>query len=333
MRNSTGNGDGRLPLEVLDGHFAEVIDLPPPPTPRLTRRPFWPALILFLLTLATTLSAGAMFAISYAHDSARSPGDESLFTLPLLIVQHPRLLLLGIPFSLTLLGFLMAHEMGHYLACKYYGVDCSYPFFLPSPFLFGTFGAVIKIRSPITTRRALFDIGIAGPILGFVVLVPLLAYGIAISRVVPGAQDDSGLTFGVPPLMRFFTALFHPGADPYSLLLHPVARAAWFGLLATALNLLPVWQLDGGHIIYSLTPERHQRISLAVALGLVFLGVRYWNGWAFWGIVLLVLSLRLRHPPLYDRWQPLDASRKLLAIVALLMFLACLTLMPVNNPW
>jgi membrane-associated protease RseP (regulator of RpoE activity) len=332
MRNKSGNGDGRLPLEVLDGHLAEVIDLPPPPKP--TRRPpFWPALILFVLTLGMTLAAGAMFAMSYANDSARAFSDEGLFTLPLLLAQHPHLLLLGIPFAATLLGFLMAHEMGHFLACRYYGVDCSYPFFLPSPFLFGTFGAVIKIRSPITTRRALFDIGIAGPILGFIVAVPLLAYGIAISRVVPGAQDHSGIVFGVPLLMRFFAATFHPGADPYSLLLHPVARAAWFGLLATALNLLPVWQLDGGHIIYSLTPERHQRISLAVSLALVFMGVRYWNGWAFWGIVLLVLSLRLRHPPLYDRWQPLDASRKLLAVMALAMFLLCLTIMPVNNPW
>jgi membrane-associated protease RseP (regulator of RpoE activity) len=333
MGNSTGNGDGRLPLEVLDRRFSEVIDLPPPPTPRLAPRPLWPALTLFILTLGMTLAAGAMFALSYANDSARSPGDESLFTLPLLMIQHPTLLLLGIPFASTLLGFLMAHEMGHYLACKYYGIDCTYPFFLPSPFFFGTFGAVIKIRAPITTRRALFDIGIAGPILGFIVAVPLLAYGIAISRVVPGAQDDSGLTFGVPPLMQLFTALFHPGIDPYSLLLHPVARAAWFGLLATALNLLPVWQLDGGHIVYSLTPERHQRISLAASLLLVFLGVRFWYGWAFWGIVLLVLSLRFRHPPLYDRWQPLDPSRKVLAALALVMLLLCFTIMPTNNPW
>jgi membrane-associated protease RseP (regulator of RpoE activity) len=332
MRIRTGNGDGRLPLEILDGHLTEVIELPPSRV-SADRPPLWPALVLFLLTLAMTLAAGAMFAVSYANDSARAVADEGLFTLPLLVIQHPHLLVLGIPFAATLLGFLMAHEMGHFLACRYYGVDCSYPFFLPSPFLFGTFGAVIRIRSPITTRRALFDIGIAGPILGFLVAVPLLAYGIAISRVVPGEQDASGITFGVPPIMRFFAALFHPGADPYSLLLHPVARAAWFGLLATALNLLPVWQLDGGHIIYSLTPERHQRISLAVALGLVFLGVVYWHGWAFWGLVMLVLSLRLRHPPLYDRWQPLDASRKLLAVLALVMFLLCLTIMPVNNPW
>jgi membrane-associated protease RseP (regulator of RpoE activity) len=332
MHNGSGNGDGCLPLEVLDRRFAEVIDLPPP---RVTARrpPYWPALVLFILTVATTLAAGAMFAISYANNSARAVADESLLTLPLLVVQHPGLLLLGIPFAATLLGFLMAHEMGHYLACRYYGVDCSYPFFLPCPFLFGTFGAVIMIRSPITTRRALFDIGIAGPVLGFIVAVPLLAYGIAISKVVPGAQDASGITFGIPAIMRFFVALFHHGIDPSFLLLHPVARAAWFGLLATALNLLPVWQLDGGHIIYSLAPEHHQRISLAVSLILVFLGVRYWNGWAFWGIVLLVLSLRFRHPPLYDRWQPLDASRKLLAVAALAIFLLCLTIMPVNNPW
>jgi membrane-associated protease RseP (regulator of RpoE activity) len=334
MRNGSGNGDGdgHFPLEVLDRRFPEVIDLPPP---RVTARrpPFWPALVLFTLTLAMTLAAGAMFSIAYANDSAQAVADESLLTLPLLLFQQPHMLLLGIPFAATLLGFLMAHEMGHFLACKYYGIDCSYPFFLPSPFLFGTFGAVIRIRSPITTRRALFDIGISGPILGFIVAVPLLAYGIAVSKIVPGAQDASRLTFGVPPLMRLFSAIFHPGVDPYSLLLHPVARAAWFGLLATALNLLPVWQLDGGHIIYSLTPERHQRISLAVSLGLVALGVRFWYGWAFWGIVLLVLALRLRHPPLYDRWQPLDASRKLLAVFALAMFLLCLTLMPTNNPW
>jgi membrane-associated protease RseP (regulator of RpoE activity) len=332
MPSSPGNGDGRLPLEVLDRHFQDLLDIPPPPK-HAPRRPLWPAAILFVVTLWTTLAAGSLFAVSYAHNSARAIGDENLFTLPLLLIRHPHLLLLGIPFAFTLLGFLIAHEMGHYLACKYYGVECSYPFFLPSPFLFGTFGAVIKIRSAITTRRAIFDIGIAGPILGFVVVVPLLAYGIAISKIVPGAQEDSGIIFGIPALMRFFIAMFHPGADASSVLLHPIARAAWFGLLATALNLLPVWQLDGGHIIYSQTPERHQRISLAVALFLVFLGIRYWYGWAFWGIILLVLSLRLRHPPLYDRWQPLDASRKLMSIVALAIFLLCFTLMPTNNPW
>lgn len=332
MGNSTGNGHGRVPLEVLDVNFQEIIDLPA--SPRYARRPrIWPPIVLFFLTLITTLAAGAMIADSYAQNLEPFSGDDGLFTMLLLPFQHPRMLLMGIPFSLALLGFFMAHEMGHFLACKYYGIDVSYPFFLPSPLPFGTFGAVIKIRAPITTRRALFDIGIAGPILGFIAVLPLAAYGIAASKVIPGVQEDSGIIYGVPALMKLFTGMFHPGADPGSLLLHPVARAAWVGLLATALNLLPVWQLDGGHILYSLTPGRHQRFSIAAALALVFMGVRYWHGWAFWGIILLVLSLRFRHPPPYDRWESLDASRKLLAGAAVIIFVLSFTLWPTNNLW
>ena len=132
------------------------------------------------------------------------------------------------------------HELGHYFACKYYGIDVSYPYFIPAPTLFGTFGALLRIRSPITTRRALFDIGIAGPIAGFVVAVPLMAYAIATSKIVPGAQADAGIIFGNPPLMRIFIELFHPARIPPRLLLSPVGRAAWVGLFATALNLLAV---------------------------------------------------------------------------------------------
>jgi membrane-associated protease RseP (regulator of RpoE activity) len=332
MGNSTGNGHGRVPLEVLDRNYPEIIDLPPPRM-RARRRPLWPAIVFFCLTVLMTLSAGALIATSFAQNVEPFSGNESLFAIPLLPFQHPGMLLLGIPFSLTLLGFFMAHEMGHYLACRYYGIDCSYPFFLPSPFPFGTFGAVIRIRAPITTRRALFDIGVAGPILGFVAAVPLTAYGIAMSKVIPGVQDDGGLIFGFPALMRIFMAMFHPGTEAKSMLFHPVALAAWIGLLATALNLLPVWQLDGGHILYSLAPERHQRFSLTAAVALVFMGVGYWHVWAFWGIVLLILSLRFPHPPPFDRWEALDASRKLLACVALIIFVLCFSLWPTNNLW
>jgi membrane-associated protease RseP (regulator of RpoE activity) len=324
---STGNGHIRSPLEVLEAHFSDVIDLPPALRP-LRRPPFWPAAVLFLLTMVTTLSAGALMAVAFAQNVEPFSGDEGLFAVLLLPFQHPRMLLLGVPFSLALLGFFMAHEMGHYLACRFYGIDVSYPFFLPSPFPFGTFGAVIKIRSPITTRRALFDIGIAGPIAGFVVAVPLMAYAVAASKIVPAAQADAAIIFGNPPLMRIFIAMFHPGTDPATLLLSPLGRAAWVGLFATALNLLPSWQLDGGHIIYSLSPERHQRISLLVAIVLIGMGVYYWHGWGLWGIALLVLSFRFRHPPLFDRWSPLDASRKLWAIVALVIFLLCFTIIP-----
>jgi len=168
----------------------------------------------------------------------------------------------------------------------------------------------------------------ASGIAGFVVAVPLMAYAIATSKIVPGAQADAGIIFGNPPLMRIFIELFHPGTDPATLLLSPVGRAAWVGLFATALNLLPSWQLDGGHIIYSLSPERHQRISLLVAIILIGMGIYYWHGWGLWGIALMVLSFRFRHPPLFDRWTPLDASRKLWAFVALIIFLLCFSIIP-----
>jgi membrane-associated protease RseP (regulator of RpoE activity) len=153
------------------------------------------------------------------------------------------------------------------------------------------------------------------------------------SKVIPGVQEDGGLIFGFPGLMKIFMAMFHPGTEAKSVLFHPVALAAWIGLLATALNLLPLWQLDGGHILYSLAPQRHQRFSLTAAVALVFMGVGYWHVWAFWGIVLLILSLRFPHPPPFDRWEALDASRKLLACVALIIFLLCFTLWPTNNLW
>src|ERR1700735_387696 len=331
MDQVPGNGRSRIPVEILDLGYPPIIELPPPRPVREHRR-LWLAVALFLLTLVSTLAVGSEFAQSYANNVEPFSGDENPFAVMLAPLQHPHLLLLGIPFSFTLLGFLMAHEMGHFVACKAYGIDVSYPYFLPSPFLCGTFGAFLRIKSPIATRRALFDIGIAGPIAGFVVAVPLMAYGIAISKIVPGVQDSSDIVFGKPLLMHIFIGMFHPGADPTSVLMNPVACAAWFGLFATALNLLPVWQLDGGHILYSLISKKHKEISLAISLGLVALGIYSWHGWALWGIVLLVLSLRFRHPPVYDRWEELNASRKLLTIVAVAIFVLCFTPWPVSNP-
>jgi membrane-associated protease RseP (regulator of RpoE activity) len=330
MDQVPGNGRSRIPVEILDLGYPPIIELPPP-RPVRQRRRLWLAAILFLLTLVSTLAVGSEFAQSYANNVEPFSGDENPFAVMLAPLQHPHLLLLGIPFSFTLLGFLMAHEMGHFIACKIYGIDVSYPYFLPSPFGFGTFGAFLRIRSPIATRRALFDIGIAGPIAGFVIAAPLMAYGIAISKIVPGAQDNSDLVFGIPPLMHIFNGIFHPGTEPTSILLNPIGRAAWFGLFATALNLLPVWQLDGGHILYSLASRKHKEISLAVSLGLIGLGIYKWHGWALWGIVLLVLSLRFRHPPVYDRWEELNASRKLLTILAVAIFALCFTVWPFNN--
>jgi membrane-associated protease RseP (regulator of RpoE activity) len=328
-QDNGGNGHNRIPAEIMELHFPPIVEVSPAP-PR--RRPLWPALILFLLTVVSTLAVGSEFARSYALNQEPFSGDENPLAMMVVPFTHPHLLLLGVPFSFTLLGILLAHELGHYFACKLYGIDASYPYFIPAPTLFGTFGAFIRIRSPITTRRALFDVGIAGPIVGFLVAVPAMAFAIATSKIVPGAQADAAILFGNPPLMRLLIAAFHPSVDPAWLLLHPVGRAAWVGLFATALNLLPVWQLDGGHIVYSLASERHRRISLAASLGLIALGMYSWRGWALWGVVLLLLSLRFRHPPLFDRWQPLDPARRMWAVAALVIFLLCFTPWPVTNP-
>jgi Zn-dependent protease len=321
-----GNGQTRTPLEVLDIPYVAPPDYRPPTMPR---DPLWPALSLFLLTVVSTLAVGAEFGLSYAQNREPFSGYENPFELMLLPFQHPALLAMGIPFSFTLLLILFTHEMGHYVACRIYGINASYPYFIPAPTLFGTFGAFIRIRAPITTRRALFDVGIAGPVAGFAVALPALAYGVATSRIVPGAEEASAVVFGHPLLLRLLCAQFHPRIDVSWLLLNPVGRAAMVGLLVTALNLLPAWQLDGGHILYSLTSERHSRVSLAVALALIALGIGAWRGWAAWGLLLLILSLRFKHPPVYDPWQPIDPARRAWAAGALVIFILCFTPWPV----
>jgi|SRR5580704_2025369 Zn-dependent protease len=325
---SNGNGHGSIPPGVLEVPFQPVAE---PYRPPRRRRPFWPVAFLFFCTVLTTLLVGSDFARSFARGDQPFTAYEHWYSPILLPVQHPSILLLGIPYSFTLLAILLAHEMGHFFACKIYGIDASYPYFLPAPTLVGTFGAFIRIRSPITTRRALFDIGIAGPIAGFVLTVPAMAWGVAASKIIPGTEDQAIIIFGVPRLMQMFNSLFHPGADPSWLLLHPVGRAAWVGCLVTALNLLPAWQLDGGHIMYALNSRYHFPISVAVALTLIA-GGTIAPLWYFWGAVLLVLSWRYRHPPLLNRWEPLDSQRKLWAIAALAIFLLCFMPQPATSP-
>ncbi|MGA8231622.1 MAG: site-2 protease family protein [Candidatus Acidiferrales bacterium] len=317
-------------VEVLDADSMPYVDRPRA-LRRRARKPIAVPLALFVLTVFSTLAVGSEFARSYANNLAPFSEGE-LFSVMVHPLLHPRLLLSGIPFSFTLLTILMAHELGHYFACKVYGIDVSYPYFLPAPSLFGTFGAFIRIRSPIPTRRALFDVGIAGPVAGFLVAVPAMAIAVYYSKVIPDAQANALVVFGSPPLLQFLIAMFHSHATPENFLLHPVGQAAWVGLFATALNLLPAWQLDGGHIIYSLTDRYHRRISLAAALTLVAMGMVYWRGWVFWGLLLCVLSLRFRHPTLYDPYESLDAKRRLWAIAALVIFLLSFTLWPTTNP-
>jgi membrane-associated protease RseP (regulator of RpoE activity) len=250
--------------------------------------------------------------------------------------RHPAVLLDGLPFSLTLLLILLGHEMGHYITCVRYGIDASLPYFLPAPTLIGTFGAFIRIRSPIYTKRALFDVGIAGPLAGFMLLLPALAIGVANSKVIHGIAARGDYVFGTPAVLRIFEWIVFPGVSSSDIYLHPIARAAWVGILATALNLLPIGQLDGGHILYAFVGPIHRRLSklfLAALVGVAaFSSIHYDNlltgvPWLLWAVLLL---FALRHPVICDTSR-MDLLRTRLGWIALVIFLLSFTLAPIRT--
>lgn len=283
------------------------------------RQRYWLHLLLLVLTTFTTLTVGARFQYNFQHNLPLLGLDDGSSLFPLRWILHqPSHLLLGIPFALCLMGILLAHEMGHYLYCRHYHVEATLPFFLPAPTLIGTLGAFIRIKSPIRTRRALFDIGIGGPIAGFVVALPLLFVGLALSR--PGNQE--ALSFGFPLIFRLAHLVCGPRVPLNQFQLHPIAIAAWFGMFATSLNLLPGGQLDGGHIIASVWPRAHRWISAVTIIVLLGLAWRDFAGWLIWAIFLVIA---FRHP-----WVPsrprLGTPRLWLAFAG--MILLALTLAP-----
>jgi membrane-associated protease RseP (regulator of RpoE activity) len=308
------------------------LPIPPQFYVPVLRRPSLKSLILavalFLLTLCTCLAAGTQFAIAYSNNQAASL-DEFLraFTL---FYKDPSALLAGLPFAATLLTILLAHELGHFFACRHHHIHSTYPFFVPFPNLIGTFGAFILIRSPIRTTRALFDVGASGPFAGLVFAVPALIFGVLHSSIVPAiAQLDpnqNSVIFGTPLLLRLLDALFHPGVNPHFLLLPPAGRAAWVGLFVTSLNLLPAGQLDGGHILRSISPRLHRITSILVPLALLPLG-RIWFVWYVWAGLLLAQRF-LRIPPIYDP-APLDPRRRLAALLTLVIFILCFMPAPI----
>ncbi len=282
----------------------------------------WLHVVLFLLTLGTTTYVGAAHYLSFISHFGMRPVQFTSGTL-----------WYGLWYSLSILGILGAHEMGHYFACRYYRIDATLPFFIPVPFvLTGTFGAVIRIRQPILRKAALFDIGIAGPIAGFVVAVPLLFYGMSISNVLPVPPTMEGMELGEPLLFKFASWVFWGHVStPFSVNLHPVAFGAWFGLLATALNLFPIAQLDGGHISYAVFGRRSTQITFA-ALGVAVLLNIFSYSWLVWTLlaVAMLFVAGPRHPPVLDEDVPLDPVRTWLAVGALLMFIVCFTPAPIQ---
>ncbi len=291
------------------------------------RRPRrWLNLVLLLLTLVSTTAVGARLAENFRTNQPAIYLAEDL-TAYRALLSRPSAWLGGLAFSLTLLTILLAHEMGHYIACRRYGLDASLPYFMPFPSLIGTLGAFIRIRSPIYSRRVLFDVGVAGPLAGFAFTLPAAAAGFAMSRVVPGIAGRGDLSFGTPPLFAILQEMFFPGSAAADLSLHPVARAAWVGVFATALNLLPIGQLDGGHIVYAFFGDRHRILSRVFALALVPLGLFYWP-WLVWAAVLFFFGSR--HPVIYDHSE-LGPVRRRLGVAALAVFLLCFMLAPIET--
>ncbi len=263
---------------------------------------------LFLTTVLTTLWAGA-----YATRSRPMQGAfEFLITEPASLVN-------GLPFAGTLLAILVTHELGHFILSRIHRVPASLPLFIPGPPHFiGTFGAIIRIRGPILSRKALFDIGVAGPIAGFAVAVVALVFGLRLSQVVQ-VDNTYGLHLGEPLLLQFVSWLvLGPVPEGYDVLLHPVGFAAWFGLFVTSLNLIPIGQLDGGHVAYALWGGRQRTIALAMLPILLVLGFLGWPGWFLWAGMAGILGLA--HPPVLDPEADLGRTRIWVGWAALAIF-------------
>jgi membrane-associated protease RseP (regulator of RpoE activity) len=307
-----------------------LYDSAPSPSPVFwERRPkfqdrVWLHVLLLILTIATTTFAGLEHFLAFQSDFLPLRN----VTLTAGLVAH------GLWYSGTILAILGCHELGHYFACRYYDIDASLPFFLPVPItITGTLGAFIRIREPIPSKRMLFDVGIAGPIAGFLVAVPALFIGLSMSHVVRVPTDSTGLLELGEPLLFKFASWIVWGTQPdgYSLNMHPMAFAAWFGLLATALNLVPIGQLDGGHISYAVlgrfsTYVTFVMLGIAVALAYTSINWRVWTGL----MIVMLVVFGPRHPRVFDEEVPLDRTRVVLAVFALAMFILCFTLAPIQ---
>ncbi len=257
-------------------------------------------LSLFILTLFSTLIAGAM-----------QTGID--------LLKEPEKIYKGLPFALTLITILLSHELAHYFTSGKHKVKATLPYFIPAPTFIGTFGAVIKMKSPIVTRKALVDIGASGPVAGFVFSLIAAIIGLAMSEVVKVTQTEGVWIFGNSILFSFLSKVIL-GVTPagYDILLHPIALAGWIGFFVTSINLLPIGQLDGGHIAYALFGEKQIILSNLLIIIMILLGLLLWEGWAIWAVLLLILGLR--HPPVLYWEVPLDYKRRFIGWLAFVIF-------------
>ena len=318
-----------------------VIVIQPP------KRRYWLHALLFLATIFTTLCMGARMQDTFNHNLGLFSQDLDYWPWQWVLQDWRHRLLLGLPYSACLLGILTAHEMGHYVFCVVRRVFATLPFFIPAPSLIGTLGAFIRIKSPIRSRADLFDIGIGGPIAGFVVAVPVLIFGLLASKPLTGVaaqaaaqaatDPNAGLLLGFPLIFKLahWTAAAlgsHAAIAQFpveGLYPHPVAMAAWVGMFATSLNLLPGGQLDGGHIIFAVNPRLHRPVSFLSIVTLLALSWYCWAGWLLWAVVLRFTGARHQDVPPSP---PLDRKRRVLAFFALLMLVLTLSPAPFRGP-
>jgi len=268
-------------------------------------------ILLFIATCFTTLSAGALL-------NGVIPWEQ------------PEKIYLGLPFSFTLLFILMTHELSHYFTSRKHNVSASLPYFIPAPSIIGTFGAIIKMKPPIPDRQSLIDIGASGPIGGFIIAIIATIIGLKWSEIKPAGEIQEGIVFGSSILFSLISEIvLNVDPEKFDVILHPVAFAGWIGLLVTSLNLLPIGQLDGGHIVYALFGEKHGLIAKITIPILIVMGIVFWRGWIIWAVLMIIIGYR--HPPVVYPHIQLDKKRIYIGWASLVIFILTFTPTPVQG--
>jgi len=283
------------------------------------KKTVWINILLFALTIISTILVGISLSINFEYTDVLAKNPRPSLTLEM--VKNPQIIALGIIYALVLMGILLGHELGHFLTCRYYKINATLPYFIPAPTLIGTLGAFIKIKSPITRKHQLFDIGVAGPLTGFILSMPALIYGLSLSKLTPSiSPEEGGIAFGESLLLRILGNMIFKNVPPgHDVFLHPVAFAGWVGILVTSFNLFPVGQLDGGHISYALLGLKSRKVANIFLVVFFVMGIFFWVGWLIWALIILFLGLR--HPRVPDEATPLSAGRRIIGFVMVLIFI------------
>ena len=322
----------RVPSDTneLTAGFSHVAPLPLRMAPAFRRYTldFGLPLLLLAISVVTTTAIGARFMQNFLDGRPAIVTDSDLWPWPWLLA-HPARFQLGWAFSVTLLGILLTHEFGHYFACRAHKIRATLPWVLPAPTLSGTLGAVIQIRGRIPNRQALMDVGIYGPLAGYTASLIAVAVGLLLSHTAPAHHPAALIAFGEPlsiQLIHAALAVIRPSTPTFEAATrHPVLIAGWVGMLITSLNMIPGGQLDGGHILYALSPRWHRRLTWVIPAALLACGLFFWIGWLLWGAMLFIPALR--HPRVASE-QPLDRKRQMLGWLALAIFLLTFSASP-----